>query len=108
MTVRATWNGVLIAESDQTILVEGNQYFPADDMVKEHFEPTATSSHCPWKGDASYYDVVVDGQRNGDAAWYYPAPYDAAEDIRDHVAFWKGVEISGSNADTPEVVPAGG
>jgi uncharacterized protein (DUF427 family) len=105
MTVQATWNGTVLAKSDKTILVEGNQYFPAADVVSDLFEESATTSHCPWKGDASYYSVVVDGKRNEDAAWYYPEPYDAAKDIRDYVAFWKGVEVSGENADTPEIRP---
>jgi uncharacterized protein (DUF427 family) len=105
MTVRATWNGVVLAESDHTILVEGNQYFPRDDVVLEHFEDSATHSHCPWKGDASYFDVVAGGSRNADAAWYYPAPLPAATSVRDYVAFWKGVEVSGSNENTPVVVP---
>ncbi len=105
MTVRATWNGTLLAESDQTILVEGNQYFPPGDVVSERLQPNDTHTHCPWKGDASYYDVVADRERNSGAAWYYPEPSPAASAIRDHVAFWKGVEISGTNQDTPEVVP---
>jgi uncharacterized protein (DUF427 family) len=107
MTVTAKWHGTTLAESDRTILVEGNQYFPADDVVRDRLETTATTSHCPWKGDASYYDVVVDGERNADAAWYYPAPYEAAASVKDYVAFWKGVEISGSNDATPEVRPPG-
>ena len=107
MTVRATWNGVLLAESDKTILVEGNQYFPAGDVVVGRLEGNDTHTHCPWKGDASYYDVVVDGVRNPAAAWYYPDPMAAAEPLRDYVAFWKGVEVSGTNADTPEVRPPG-
>lgn len=106
MTMRATWNGTVVAESDKTILVEGNQYFPAGDVVSGAVEKTATTSHCPWKGDASYYSVVVDGERNTDAAWYYPAPLPAAEEITDYVAFWKGVEVSGSNPDTPEITPS--
>jgi uncharacterized protein (DUF427 family) len=107
MTVTATWNGVVLAESDRTILVEGNQYFPAGDVVAANLEPTAATSHCPWKGDASYYDVIADGKRNDGAAWYYPEPYAAAEGVRDYVAFWKGVEVTGSNPDTPEIRPAG-
>jgi uncharacterized protein (DUF427 family) len=107
MTVKATWNNEVLAESDRTILVEGNQYFPAHDVRMELFEKTATSTYCPWKGDASYFSVVVDGARNDDAAWYYPGPYDAAKDIKDYVAFWKGVEVSGANQDTPEIKPPG-
>jgi uncharacterized protein (DUF427 family) len=105
MTVKATWNSAVLAESDHTILVEGNQYFPVEDVTRELFETSDTSSHCPWKGDASYYDVVVGGQRNEDAAWYYAEPYDAAKDIKGYVAFWKGVEVTGENADTPEIKP---
>jgi uncharacterized protein (DUF427 family) len=107
MTVRATWNSEVVAESDHTILVEGNQYFPAGDVKAELFEKSESSTHCPWKGDASYYSIVVDGNRNDDAAWYYPEPFDAAEDIKDYVAFWKGVEVSGTNQDTPEIRPPG-
>ena len=103
----ATWNGAVVAESDRTILVEGNQYFPAGDVVRDHLEASDAHSHCPWKGDASYYDVVVGGERLSGAAWYYPEPYEAAESVRDYVAFWKGVEVSGSNPDTPEVRPPG-
>jgi uncharacterized protein (DUF427 family) len=107
MTVRATWNGVLLAESDRTILVEGNQYFPPGDIVASHFEPSDTHTHCPWKGDASYYDVVVGDAKNADAAWYYPDVFPAAEGVKDYVAFWKGVEVTGSNPDTPEILPPG-
>jgi len=82
MTVRATWNGAVLAESDHTILVEGNQYFPENDVRVDVLEKSASSTHCPWKGDASYYSIAVDGSRNGDAAWYYPEPYDAARDIK--------------------------
>ncbi|MDQ6696178.1 MAG: DUF427 domain-containing protein [Actinomycetota bacterium] len=107
MTVRATWNGTLLAESDQTILVEGNQYFPPGDVVSKRLQPNDTHTHCPWKGDASYYDVVADGEHNPGAAWYYPEPLPGASTIRDYVAFWKGVEVSGSNENTPEVRPPG-
>jgi uncharacterized protein (DUF427 family) len=99
------WNGAVLAESDRTILVEGNQYFPPDDVRAGFLEPSAASTHCPWKGDASYYNVVVGDGRNEDAAWYYPEPYDAAALIKDHIAFWKGVEVSGTNADTREILP---
>lgn len=107
MTVRATWNNEVVAESDRTILVEGNQYFPVDDVKTELFEKSETSTYCPWKGDASYFNIVVDGSRNNDAAWYYPEPFDAANDIKDYVAFWRGVEVSGANQDTPEIRPPG-
>ena len=105
MTVTATWNGVTVAESDHTILVEGNQYFPASDVKREVLVGSDTHSHCPWKGDASYYSVVAGGETNADAAWYYPEPFEAAEPIKDYVAFWKGVEVTGSNPDTPEIRP---
>jgi uncharacterized protein (DUF427 family) len=105
MTIRASWNSAVIAESDHTILVEGNQYFPAEDVAKELFESSGTSTHCPWKGDASYYSIVVDGERNEDAAWFYPEPYEAAKDIKNYVAFWKGVEVTGTNEGTPEIRP---
>lgn len=107
MTVRAIWNGSVLAESDHTILVEGNQYFPPADVRTGLLEPSATSTHCPWKGDASYYTVTVGDQRNEDAAWYYPEPYNAAADIRGYVAFWRGVEVSGSNGGTKEIRPPG-
>ena len=107
MTVQASWNNTVIAKSDRTILVEGNQYFPADDVATELLERSESSTHCPWKGDASYYSIIVGDKRNEDAAWYYPEPYDAAKDIKDYVAFWKGVEVSGTNEDTPEIRPPG-
>lgn len=107
MTVRAMWNGAVLAESDRTVLVEGNQYFPPDDVKTDLLEPSGSSTHCPWKGDASYYNVAVGDKRNEDAAWYYPEPYDAASAIKDYVAFWKGVEVSGTNADTREIRPRG-
>ncbi|HET9692184.1 MAG TPA: DUF427 domain-containing protein [Acidimicrobiales bacterium] len=105
MTVRAVWNGTTIAESDATVLVEGNHYFPPADVRSDLLVRSATSTHCPWKGDASYYDVVVGTTTNSDAAWYYPEPFPAAEGARDHVAFWKGVEVTGSNEGEPEIRP---
>lgn len=90
---RATWNGAVIAESDTYETVEGNVYFPPDAVKREYFRDSGTNTVCPWKGTASYYDVVVDGQTNADAAWYYPTPKDAAANIRGHVAFWKGVTV---------------
>jgi uncharacterized protein (DUF427 family) len=93
MTVRATWNGAVLAESDATVVVEGNYYFPAADVRDDYFEPSDTHTLCPWKGTASYRTVVVDGARNVDAAWYYPEPEDAAEEITGRVAFWKGVTV---------------
>ncbi len=92
--MKAIWNGKVIAESDETEIVEGNHYFPPDSINKEYFEESETQSVCPWKGTASYYSLTVDGERNADAAWFYPDPKDAASQIKNHVAFWKGVEIS--------------
>lgn len=90
---KATWNGVTLAESDQCIVVEGNQYFPQDAIKREYFKESATHTTCPWKGLASYYTVEVDGQVNKDAAWYYPQPKEAAKQIKDYVAFWHGVQV---------------
>ena len=90
---KATWNGVVLAESDDTVIVEGNHYFPADSVHWDRFRSSDTNTVCGWKGTASYHDVVVDGETNADAAWYYPDPKDAAAEIRDHVAFWKGVTV---------------
>jgi uncharacterized protein (DUF427 family) len=89
----ATWNGTVIAESDDTVVVEGNHYFPKSSVKQELLRESDTHSVCPWKGTASYYSLEVDGETNADAAWYYPAPKDAAKEITDHVAFWKGVEV---------------
>ena len=89
----ATWNGTVIARSDDTVVVESNHYFLLD-AVTATLTPSATTSVCPWKGTASYYSVEVDGQTNVDAAWYYPAPKDAAKEIKDRVAFWKGVVVT--------------
>ena len=92
--MKAIWNGATLAESDQTVVVEGNQYFPIGSIQAGYFRKSETHTHCPWKGEASYYDVVVDGQVNKDAAWYYPDPSEAAKEIKDRVAFWKGVKVS--------------
>lgn len=92
--MKAIWNGSVIAESDDTVVVEGNHYFPAASVDASVLRPSATTSHCPWKGDASYYSLEVDGQTNADAAWYYPQPKEAAANITDHVAFWKGVDVT--------------
>lgn len=92
--MKATWNGKVIAESDNTVVVEGNHYFPADSIKKEHFESADTTTVCGWKGTANYYTINVDGEKNVDAAWYYPEPMDAAKNIENHVAFWKGVEVT--------------
>jgi uncharacterized protein (DUF427 family) len=91
--MRATWRETVIAESDDTVVVEGNHYFPADSLRREHFRESATHTVCPWKGEASYYDVVAGGETNRDAAWYYPDPKEAAREIKDRVAFWKGVRV---------------
>lgn len=93
MTVRAVWNGQVLAESDATVVVEGNHYFPPDAVRREFFTASDTHTTCPWKGLASYYTVKVNGESNPDAAWYYPEPKDAAANIRDHVAFWRGVSV---------------
>ena len=90
---RAIWNGLTIADSDVFEIVEGNVYFPASAIKSEYFQDSATHTTCAWKGVASYYNVVVNDQTNPDAAWFYPAPKDAAKQIKDHVAFWKGVSI---------------
>ncbi|MCP2280541.1 Uncharacterized conserved protein, DUF427 family [Nocardia amikacinitolerans] len=93
MTVRAVWRETVLAESDDTVVVEGNHYFPADAVRREYFEPSEHHTVCPWKGTASYYTVTVDGERNPDAAWYYPTPKPDAEMVRDRVAFWRGVDV---------------
>ena len=90
---KAIWNGAVIAESNAVEIVEGNVYFPSSAIKREHFQDSATRTTCSWKGVASYYNVVVAGRTNADAAWYYPAPKDAAKQIKDHVAFWKGVSV---------------
>ncbi len=91
--MKATWNGVTLAESDNTVVVENNQYFPIDSLNKQYFSDSNTHTTCPWKGVASYYSIEVDGKTNPDAAWYYPEPKDAAKNIKGCVAFWKGVKI---------------
>ncbi len=93
MMIRASWQGTLIAESDRCVVVEGNQYFPAAAVKREFLRASDTHTVCEWKGTASYHDVVVDGQINKDAAWYYPEPKPAASNIKDHLAFWKGVKV---------------
>lgn len=92
--MKATWNGTVIAESEATVEVEGNQYFPSDSLDRQYVRASDTTSVCPWKGTASYYTLDVDGQTNPDAAWFYPDPKPEAANIREHVAFWKGVEIT--------------
>src|SRR6185436_74661 len=90
---RALWNGQVIAESDKFALVEGNVYCTPDAVRREFLQDSATHTVCPWKGTASYYTVVVDGKENKDGAWYYPDPKPAAANIKDHVAFWRGVQV---------------
>ncbi|MDO9502548.1 DUF427 domain-containing protein [Falsiroseomonas sp.] len=90
---RAIWNGAVIAESDQFELVEGNVYFPPASVRQDALRPSSRTTTCPWKGTAQYHDVVVDGQVNAAAAWYYPAPKTAAANIKDHIAFWQGVKV---------------
>jgi uncharacterized protein (DUF427 family) len=93
MTVRALYHDAVIAESDGTVVVEGNHYFPIGDVDRSYLEDSSSHTTCPWKGEASYYSVVVDGDRSADAAWYYPEPKEAAAEIRDRVAFWRGVKV---------------
>ncbi len=90
---RAIWNGAVLAESDDTIVVEGNHYFPPDSLNTSYLQESSHRSLCPWKGVASYYTVEVNGERNEDAAWYYPRPTFFARRIKDRVAFWKGIHI---------------
>ena len=90
---KAIWNGKILAESDKGIVVKGNLYFPPESIRWEYFRGSATHSTCPWKGEASYYDIVVQGEVNKDAAWYYPEPKRAASSIKGYVAFWKGVRV---------------
>jgi len=92
--MKAIWNGKIIAESIETIVVEGNHYFPPTSINNEYFKSSQLITTCPWKGEASYYTVEVDGAVNEDAAWFYPSPKNAAAEIKEHVAFWKGIEVS--------------
>ena len=92
--MKATWNGAVLAESDATVVVEGNHYFPKESINCDYFVESAKHTVCSWKGTASYFDIVVDGATNADAAWYYPEPKDAAKEITGHIAFWKGVQVS--------------
>ncbi len=91
--VQAVWNDAVLAESDETVVVEGNHYFPRASVREDVLRDSSKQTRCPWKGLASYYTIEVDGKTNPDAAWYYPQPSDAARSIADHVAFWKGVEV---------------
>ena len=92
--MKATWNGVVVAESDATVVIEGNHYFPADSIKTEYFVPSDTHTTCSWKGVASYKSLLVAGQANKDAAWYYPEPKSAAKEITGYYAFWKGVKVT--------------
>ncbi len=91
--MKAVWNGATLAESDKTIVVEGNHYFPPESIKREHLSRTRALSLCPWKGVARYYTVHANGESNGNAAWSYPRPYPWIRKIRNHVAFWRGVEV---------------
>ncbi|MDQ3581813.1 MAG: DUF427 domain-containing protein [Pseudomonadota bacterium] len=91
--MKAIWHDKVLAESDETIVIEGNHYFPAESVNREFFRHSNTHTTCPWKGEAGYYDIVVDEAVNHDAAWYYPEPKAAAEQIKDYVAFWRGVRV---------------
>jgi len=93
MATKAIWNGAVLAATDNYEVVEGNVYFPPASVDMQYFKPSATHTNCPWKGQASYYNVEVDGKENKDAAWFYPTTKPAAENIKDHVAFWKGVTV---------------
>lgn len=92
---KAIWNGKVIAESEKTVVIEGNHYFPIESIKNEFFNESNTNTVCPWKGTASYYSLTVDGKENIDAAWYYPNPSELAKSIKGHVAFWKGVVVEG-------------
>ncbi|HLL12897.1 MAG TPA: DUF427 domain-containing protein [Rubrivivax sp.] len=91
--MKAIWNGTVVAESDDTVVIEGNHYFPASSVKREYLLPSNTKTMCAWKGEARYHTLFVDGDANPDAAWYYPAPKEAAAEIKDRVAFWKGVQV---------------
>jgi uncharacterized protein (DUF427 family) len=92
--MKAVWKGTVVAESADTVVVEGNHYFPLASVNRALLEPSTHTSVCPWKGTANYYSVVVNGDRNADAVWYYAEPKEAARQIKDRVAFWKGIEVS--------------
>ena len=92
--MKAVWQDTVLAESDDTVVVENNHYFPMSSLKHDYFSPTKKSTFCPWKGKASYFSITVDEQTNTDAAWYYPEPFEAASKISDRVAFWKGVQIT--------------
>jgi uncharacterized protein (DUF427 family) len=90
---KAVWNDTVLAESDHCQVVEGNTYFPPEAVKAQYLRPSATHTTCPWKGIASYYDVVVNGKENRDAAWYYPQTYEAAKHVQGYIAFWHGVQV---------------
>lgn len=90
---KAIWKGTTIADSADTVVVEGNHYFPPESVNSQFLRPSETHTQCPWKGTASYYDIEVNGERNRDAAWFYPSPFSAAAQIKDRIAFWKGVRV---------------
>jgi uncharacterized protein (DUF427 family) len=92
--MKAIWNGTVLAESDKTVVVEGNHYFPPEALRREHFQDSAHHTECGWKGTASYYNVVAGGKTNENAAWYYPTPLPAASNIAGYIAFWKGVQVT--------------
>ena len=92
--MKAIWNNTILAESNNTIVIENNHYFPPESIKKIYFKPSETQTHCPWKGDASYYTIEVNGNINTDAAWYYPSTSHAAKPIEGYIAFWKGVTIT--------------
>ena len=92
--MKATWNGTVVAESDDTVVVEGNHYFPAEALRREYVVDSNHRTSCSWKGQARYYSLLVDGDLNPDAVWYYPEPLEAAAQIKDRVAFWKGVQVA--------------
>jgi uncharacterized protein (DUF427 family) len=98
--VKAVWNDTVVAQSDRTVVVEGNHYFPASDVKSEYLQPSDSHTVCPWKGTASYYTLEIEGVQNADAAWYYPEPKPAATRVKDRIAFWHGVRVEADERDT--------
>lgn len=96
---KAIWEGAVLAESDDTVIVEGNHYFPADSIDPQYFKPSSHKSVCFWKGEASYYDLEVNGKRNENAAWFYPKPFRSASEIQGRIAFWKGVQVQAQSIE---------
>jgi uncharacterized protein (DUF427 family) len=92
--MKAIWKDTVVAESDETIIIESNHYFPRSSIISQYFSESSKTTHCPWKGDASYLSILIDGETNQDAAWYYPRPKEAAKEIEGMVAFWRGVEVT--------------